>query len=357
MKLIRKYKVISALLFCIIIYCVARLVKSTIGFKFYNTHIFLPYQTFRNYILNDISFSVGDILYIILLFWFIYLIVKIIKNLINYKLNKKKCKIGIIKLSISVISLYFLFLISWGINYDRKSIVVHGTNHTVQQWTKDQLLGFLDQLIVSLNSVDTISEYKEWDQVNSDLSTDYKHLLGQHIPNVKTKPTLYGSLISYAGIQGYYNPFTGEAQVMKSLPKFMWGFVMAHEMAHQLGVASEGEANFLAYVICAKSEDKTLNYSASINLFLYAIAELKYSDAAKAKEYVAKLNTFTQQNLILLRKQRLDHDTRFRKFSNYIYDHYLQNQGVKKGLGSYREMTRLVFEWHQLGEPDPIVYR
>jgi hypothetical protein len=40
------------------------------------------------------------------------------------------------------------------------------------------------------------------------------------------KPSLLTTIVSYAGYSGYYNPFSGEAQVNTDMPKFYMPFVM-----------------------------------------------------------------------------------------------------------------------------------
>ena len=58
-----------------------------------------------------------------------------------------------------------------------------------------------------------------------------------------------GTIGSYSGFLGYYNPFTGEAQVNITAPHFVIPFTACHEMAHQLGYGSESEASFIGYLI------------------------------------------------------------------------------------------------------------
>jgi hypothetical protein len=55
------------------------------------------------------------------------------------------------------------------------------------------------------------------------------------------------------GFGGYLNPFT-EAQVNYLGP--MYSFPMtAHEMAHQMGYASESECNFIGFLASVKNDN------------------------------------------------------------------------------------------------------
>ena len=88
------------------------------------------------------------------------------------------------------------------------------------------------------------------------------------------KSSLYGLLGDYLGFTGYYNPFTGEAQVNTTVPKFLLPYITLHEMGHQLGYAKEDEANFSGYLAAANSHDTLFQYSTYLDLFVYANREV-----------------------------------------------------------------------------------
>ncbi len=101
-----------------------------------------------------------------------------------------------------------------------------------------------------------------------------------HILNYKhaaVKQMFAGTIGSYSGFLGYYNPFTGEAQVNTTAPDFVIPFTTCHEMAHQLGYASESEASFVGYLVTKYNNLPVFNYSAYFDLFSYANAELYQS--------------------------------------------------------------------------------
>ena len=103
------------------------------------------------------------------------------------------------------------------------------------------------------------------------------------------KSSFYGWLGNYLGFTGYYNPFTGEAQVNTTVPKFLLPFITLHEMGHQLGYAKEDEANFSGYLAAANSHDTLFQYSAYLDLFVYANREVFYFDSSASKNAVKQL--------------------------------------------------------------------
>ena len=57
-------------------------------------------------------------------------------------------------------------------------------------------------------------------------------------------------------------PFTGEANVRAGVPALDFPKMLAHEKAHQRGIARESEANFWGYLSAARSPDALTRYSA-----------------------------------------------------------------------------------------------
>ena len=330
--------------------------RTSLGGIHYVRNFFLPYQQFRNRIFNLIPFSIGDVIYLILLLLIFYWVIKGIIMVFHKKYTKKdfveNFSIGITVFCV----MYFVFFFSWGANYNKESILPEEVAKKIE-WNDDYLKQMLGATITDLNHYQkgTIREEK-LDNIRTQLKQTYQSYLGEQTPDVYAKRSLFSGAVAYMGIQGYYNPFTGEAMISEKIPNFMWGFVTAHEMAHQLGVAVEGEANFLAYVICMQSQDSTIHYSGKLNLFLYAYRELFDKDSTVANQYFNQLNTYNKDNILELRRMRKLYKGRINEISNEWYNKFLKNQGQDKGLESYREISKWVYNWERFGEIKPNVY-
>src|SRR5438270_3510705 len=108
---------------------------------------------------------------------------------------------------------------------------------------------------------------------------------GEYAP---PKPVYFSGFLTRLGISGVYFPFTAEANYNVDVPDFQLPFTMAHEMAHQRGVARESEANFVAFLVCVNSSDPFVRYSGYRN-GLGVISELFRVEPEKAKEFVSQL--------------------------------------------------------------------
>ena len=78
--------------------------------------------------------------------------------------------------------------------------------------------------------------------------------------SVRPKAVALSVGMSAIGITGIYFPFYAEANLNTNIPSYELGVTMAHELAHAHGVAQEGEANVVAYVLCLRSGDDYLRY-------------------------------------------------------------------------------------------------
>lgn len=90
----------------------------------------------------------------------------------------------------------------------------------------------------------------------------------------RIKPVMLSGLMSYTHITGVYTFFTGEANLNVAFPDYTLPFTAAHELAHQRGIAREDEANFMAFLVCERSEDAYLRYVGNVNLLEYVLSAL-----------------------------------------------------------------------------------
>ncbi len=97
--------------------------------------------------------------------------------------------------------------------------------------------------------------------------------------NSRLKPVMLSDAMSYTHITGVYTFFTGEANINVAFPDYTIPYTAAHELSHQRGVAREDEANFMAFLVCARSEDDYIRYCAYLNLYEYVASALYRADS------------------------------------------------------------------------------
>ncbi len=314
--------------------------------QFYNQVLFLPLQRLRSQLLNPLRFSAGDLLYLLLILVLVFLLIRIVVYFVRFRMHKNKIPQATSVFLITICSVYLLFVLLWGGNYAKPGIASKW-EIADQPWNDSSILQLNEFLIQKLNETATedMPNLHGDGQVNSICRQLYRNTLGAEYDYLFVKPASLGNALNYFGIQGYYNPLSGEGQFNAHLPEFMHPFVIAHEMAHQTGIAAEDDANLLAYIICTSATQPVLRYSAYLNLFTYAFAELKESVPQYTEVLWKQLNQKSRNDIALLKDIRQRYKGYLRGFSLSLYDQYLLWQGQEKGLNSYNAVTRWVYIW------------
>lgn len=306
---------------------------------FYSRHIFHTYQTVRSIILNIVPFSVGDLLYFVTGAILLVTIVKWFYFLFRIREHKHELIKSLLHFVIIFGTVYILFVIGWGGNYYQPTLTTYW-NIDKSGWNEDSVLIAFDRhLITRLNNESQYYKEASFEESRDRARQYYKTYVrsGARLYGLKVKPSVFGSSLQYFGIQGYYNPFTGEAQINRQLPRFMIPFVICHEMAHQAGIAAEDDANLLAYAVGTKVKDPAFNYSSYFNLWLYVHGRLRERDTATANLLKKDLNPLSLSHIDTLRAIRRRYRGIFNDYSLQLYDSYLKFHNQRAGIESYND--------------------
>lgn len=308
--------------------------------ELYSKYVFVPFQYVRNLVFSAARYSVGDIAYVLGGLLLLIMAFRIIVLLFRFKRRKHALISSLLYFLIVIVIAYLWLLLGWGGNY-YKAPLSDAWQLEKKQWRQETTVASFDSFLVhKLN--DYVAGYrpvplkqtddKAWSYYEMYVNKDAR------LQGVNTKPSLYGSLMMRMGIQGYYNPFTGEAQVTPLLPSFMLPFVVCHEMAHQCGVAAEDDANLLSYALCTETYDSSFRYSAYFNVWLYTHSRLKKMDSIRANAIKALVNPVTLSHVDTLRALYRRYQSRLSNYSSTVYDSYLKFNNQKEGLRSYNKV-------------------
>lgn len=315
----------------------------------YDQYIFNPYQSLRNLLFGHVPVSVGDILYLIGGLALLAGIIRCIYFIVRFSTHKQFLGQMLLNSGITLSTLYILFFIGWGGNYYRPSLVSYWQLNTGASNNDSVLLAYDQYLIQRLNELAPAYENQPFRKINQQ-ARRYFHSFtdnSKRMSGLRTKPSIFGYFMQYMGIQGYYNPFTGEAQVNRFLPSFMLPFVVCHEMAHQCGIAAEDDANLLSYSLCVLSPDKVFSYSGYFNIWLYTHNRLRLADSANANKLLLTLNPLSQSHLDTLRAIRRRYRSKVNEYSSTIYDQYLKLHNQKNGIDSYYGVVLSAWAWEE----------
>lgn len=323
--------------------------------EIYATYWYPMIGKFLRSLTRKIPFSIGDIFYIAFGF---SMLLNFFKWIYSYYVNKYHWEVlvaGLISVTRQILWIYIVFKLIWGLNYDRMGIA-YQLNLDPEPYQKEAVVQITKDLMDSLNACrrqikDTILQKPEFEQINLEAYKVYQSQSILHpflnYQNQTVKKSLYSGMGDFMGFTGYFNPFTGEVQVRSDIPRVMIPFITCHEMAHQLGYASESEANFVGYLTASHSNDVYFRYSVYLELFSYAQgAEILMYGKEKDFPAFEKMIQFNKAYLdSLVRKDRKEIRQFFQKRKNNItpafnnlYDQYLKLNKQTAGIDSYDDV-------------------
>jgi len=316
--------------------------------KYYSNGFYKITSNLLRKLLGNIQFSVGDIIYGIVVAFLLY---KIIKN--RKSITLKTAIIGILNM-LSVF--YFLFHLLWGMNYYR--IPLEEKMNLSYEYSHEQLLYFTDKMIEKSNalhlqitnndSLKVVNPYSN-KQIYEKTQNAYNLLSAKHseftYQNHCVKNSLISSWLSYMGFGGYMNPFTGEAQVNALLPKYTFATTTLHEISHQIGYASESEANFIGYLASVNSDDLYFKYSGTVFVLRYCLKNIERIKSETMKEYLPKINYGIRLNFQETTAFWESYQNPLEIFFKTFYDNFLKVNAQEEGIESYSKFLGLLISY------------
>ena len=166
-------------------------------------------------------------------------------------------------------------------------------------------------------------------------------------PHVKTM--VFTPLSSMAGITGSMAPFFCEFTLNGDIRPHDYPAIYAHEYAHFLGIANEGEANFYSYIVCTSSTDKAVKFSGYYHIFFHVLRNV--FDVLGEKEGEKFLKHIRPEIIRLAKDDRHYWLSKRSKVldaaQDFIFDLYLKGNNVSEGRKSYSGVVALILAWEE----------
>lgn len=342
-------KLLIPLLVIILLHVIAQ--SGFIVEEVYSSFVYPPIAYILRLLTGWLPFSIGDILYIAAGLW---VIVKIIQ-FFRHKPTWKKFGWSLRSLLIKSLWVYVAFLLLWALNYYRDGIGYKMDLIPERYSTGDlQIITsrLLDSLNISRRQMDSLhitypdnkNIFKEAAALYDTAKATYPFL---KYDNHSVKSMLVGNAGNYGGFLGYYNPFTGEAQVNTTMPTFVIPFTACHEIGHQLGFASESEASFAGYLAVRSGNLIAFNYSAYFDMFSYANDELYARDSIAAKQNMKLLDTLVKKDMQAYRAYLKAYRNPLEPLLTKLYGNYLKAHNQPAGIESYDEVVAWLIAYYK----------
>jgi hypothetical protein len=328
--------------------------------KYYSKGIYPLISRILCLLFGWIPFSIGDIFYAGAFLYLIFSLVRFFTRAFRRTLHRKFLVLSL-KMTVAIMLwIYITFNVLWGLNYDRMPIA-RQMQLDEKVYSKEDLQQLVGLLVDRMNHIDSLarSERKSLDRNDSLflLAADAYRFYGPEnkifrYPNPSVKSSFYGHLANYMGFSGYYNPFSGEAQVNTTIPRFVQPFTTCHEIGHQMGYAKEEEANFCGFLTTKSSSNPAFRYSVYVDLYLYAASALYGLDSTAYIPYRAALKPDVRQDLRDLKAFYDKYQNPLEPLIHLIYGRYLKANRQPQGINSYDEVVGLAIAYYKKYGPE-----
>lgn len=261
---------------------------------------------------------------------------------------------------------YAWFYIAWGLNYSQPNIYDR-TGMKPVKVSEAKFKAFAYQYADSLNALsiseksffsDSIADdglkNRVWDAILKEYNKiGYKEGINapfnQH-PHAKTM--VFTPISSMSGVTGSMGPFFCEFTLNGDILHHDYPATYAHEFAHFLGVANEGEANFYSYIVCTASADKQVRFSGYYHIFFHVLNNV--FDILGEKEGERFLKYIRPEIIQLAKSDRHYWLSKRCKVldaaQDFIFDFYLKGNHVAEGRKSYSGVIGLILAWNEKKE-------
>ena len=317
--------------------------------RFYSNGFYPILSEVSRRIFGWFSFSVGDLAYFIVGFFLLKWIISIFKK-------SKKWKASALELGIGLSIFYFLFHLLWAFNYYREPLF--DKMNIEKEYSNADLLRFTKEMIQQTNAIQIAITNNPNDKVVANLTQEevfnkstigYQNLSKRHAIFTYENPSIKKSLISlplsYMGFSGYLNPFTNEAQVNDRVPMINFPFTVCHEMAHQIGYASESEANFVGFLAVTQNENLHFKYAGYSTALRYCLRNWEVRNPTLGKQLLAEINPGVLQNFEDAQIHWQQYETFVEDGFKIFYDNFLKANQQKDGLESYSKFLNLLVNY------------
>ena len=267
---------------------------------------------------------------------------------------KKKVVFG--RVAEYLLWVYAWFYIAWGLNYSQPNIYCR-TGMKPAEVSEAKFREFAYRYADSINYLS--EEFNGMvddglkNRVRDAVLKGYNEIgakeginapFNQH-PHAKTM--LFTPLSSMSGVTGSMGPFFCEFTLNGDIRPHDYPAIYAHEFAHLLGIANEGEANFYSYIVCTASSDKAVKFSGYYHIFFHVLRNVFDILGEKEGEKFLK---YIRPEIIQLAKSDRNYWLSKRckaldAAQDFIFDLYLRGNHVAEGRKSYSGVVALILAW------------
>ena len=263
------------------------------------------------------------------------------------------CAMGILCLCLTT---YGLYCLGWGVNYyadgfqDKSGVYAQPVTvdelERVTLYFTERLSETAERIPRDTNGVFAVPRdeiFAASTAVYDNISQEFPFLARRdRVP----KKMFFSRLFSAMNFTGFYSPYTGESNLNVDSPACLLPANIAHELAHQRGIASEQECNFLAIAAATASENVVYQYSGYLMGYIQLSNALYRADHDRWAAVRGLLPEGVVADLSYHSAYWAQFDGLTAQVSTRIYDSSLKSYGQVDGIQSYGTVVDLLVAYY-----------
>ena len=321
-----------------------------------SAHFVRPVHRALSYVTDFVPFSLAEAIYALAIIGgLVYIIAKLIRMFRRKEWGKQVYIIFVTLLTAGAV-FYGGFCLLWGVYYygddfmaqsglKKEKISVEQLQEVTAWYAQlaNEYAGQVPRDERGVCQLDRQAVLAESPRVYVGLEQRFECLQG---PEVHAKGMLFSRVMSLVDFTGFFFPLTAEANVNMDFPSSLFPSTVAHELAHQRGVAKEQEANFVAVLACLDYGEPEYVYSAALLAYTHLGNALYSADRAAWERVYGSLDERVLLDFAANRAYWKQFETPVQKASNTVYESFLQSYDQELGLKSYGACVDLLVNYY-----------
>lgn len=346
---------ISAPIFILILYAVFSSSKplADLAVKYFSA----PARHLLGTVFSVLPFSVMEIIYV---FFVLGVVIFIVRSVIHISRAKGRRRRLAAKRVFTLV-LVFLYIFAgysalWGIEHSGSSFSEQ-SGFSSPGVSVGDLIRVAELFLENANaSAETVARgesgvfaeslddiFAAYDTIYDAIEEEFPSLSLKSLPPKRL--FLFSKIMSMTGFTGIYFPFSGESNINIDAPAAGIPATIAHELAHQRGVPSEAECNFIGIAASITSGNAAYEYSGWYLGLTYLMNALYKTDTAAWQELRLRFGEELEADWNYSREYWAAYDSAVSTASSTVYDTYLKAHGHSDGIKSYGACVDLLVEY------------
>jgi len=311
--------------------------------KYFSCGIFPVTSSIQTGIANLFPFSLYEILILLIVLFFLYMLFRLIRSIYAKNFAREAARFFTFVLFTASLG-WFLFNFLWNLNNyriplkDRLGLQVNKVSVSELSSTYEALVLRANEIRSDLPIPSGTAPDRE--TIRTVLDTAWE---GYKLKRVKVKGLIFSRIQTISGYAGVYSFLTGEPNINIEPPLVTLPHAACHEIAHQMGITFEDEANYAGFLACKNHADPLFQYSGYLSAITYVGNELYRQSPGLYEEVSSLLIDEIKADQRYIRDFWNTHQKeKITKIADDINDYYLKSNNQPDGMQSYGKFADLL---------------